>query len=341
MRFISGLKNLSKKTLLLVIVILFIISWLLFTIGFDLFNNNEFSRYFLIFLLILASFTLILFIISFIKKIEEMKFTVIIIALILTVPITIVFLLYGRVLNYVYLIFLYANTIITAFFAFKFCIDTSISLDNYLYDKHKSRKITRPIELIGFFLLSWWVVSLIIRFVLSSPQPGVQNVSRSFFNLFIIGIILIGVVLIRLLFKKKLAAYITFFNLLTIFYVLYMVLDLWAEFIFFDTSGYDIFSFCIDLLLFIYIIGSIYDRVEYIKEKLKIFKVDTIALFVILLKLFVQIVKIIQALYLPYYPAYIIQQIIVQVQVLWICFVIIIFIFGIYMIVSHKEGKTS
>ena len=126
---------------------------------------------------------------------------------------------------------------------------------------------------------------------------------------------------------------------ISFFYVLYLFVDLLAEFIFYDSSGYDLFAFCIDLLLFIYIIGSIYDRVDYILEKLKIFRVDTIALFIILMKLLVQIIKIWQELWLPYIPAIVLQQIFSQAQLLWLFFAAFTILVGIYTIFKHKEGK--
>ncbi|MBY8984171.1 MAG: hypothetical protein KGD65_03810, partial [Candidatus Lokiarchaeota archaeon] len=119
---------------------------------------------------------------------------------------------------------------------------------------------------------------------------------------------------------------------LTTLYVLYLVIDLWASFLFSGSTGYSIFSFFMDLLIFIYIIGSIFDRVDYIKEKIKIFRAGTIALFVILMKLVVQINKIFQPLPL---------QLFFQVQVLLYFFIIFTLFVGLYTIFAHKEGKKS
>ncbi|MFX1304376.1 MAG: hypothetical protein ACFE9X_13555 [Promethearchaeota archaeon] len=334
MRFISGLKSLSKKTILLIIIILFVVSWFFFVFGFDVFSNITFSRYFLYFLAILAGFTFMLFIISFFRPLEKMGIVLIVTAAVLTLPIMWVFsLIIGFSIFFSFSIL--ANAIITAFFAFKFCMDTSIKVDDFFYKKESSRIFTRIIEFVTFFLLSLLFTLLLIRFF------GFKNISNAFFNLFLIGLILIGIVLIRIIFTKKLAAYITLFNLMTSFYLLYLVIDLLSEFIFFDDSGYDIFAFCIDLALFVYIIGSIYDRVDYIQEKLKIFRVDTIALFVILMKLLVQIMGIFQELYIPYFPLAVLQRIIIEVQILWFFFVIFTLIVGIYTIFKHKEGKSS
>jgi hypothetical protein len=301
---------------------------------FDIFKFYTFSGYFFYFLGVLAGFTFILFIISFIRPIEKIGIIIILIAVVLTIPVIWIFSwIIGFNIFFVFSFF--ANAIITAFFAFKFCMDTSTKVDNYLYKKKRSRIFTRIIEFVIFALLNWLLTSLLVRFF------GFPNIARAFFNLFLIGLILIGIVLIRLILTKKLAAYISFFNILTSFYVIYLIVDLLAEFIFYDSSGYDILSFCIDFLLFIYIIGSIYDRVDYIQEKLKIFRVDTIALFIILMKLLVQITKIMQELWLPYIPAIILQQIITQVQWLWIFFALFTLIVGIYTIFKHKEGKDS
>lgn len=334
MRFISGLKNLSRKTLLLIIVIIFVIFWFLFTFGIDVFTNLEFSRYFIFFLGVLAGFTFILFILSFFIVIEKMGIVIIIIAVILTIPVIILF---TRII-FLFAVFCYiANIVITAFFAYKVCMDSSIKVDNYLYNKKNSRVYTRIVEFVIFFLLSWWFISLTIRFFASFANPHLQNVARIFFFLFIIDLALLIITLLRVIFTKKLSAYISLFNMLTFFYVLYIIIGLWAGFIFPDTSGYDLLSFFVDLLIFIYILGSIYDRIDYIKEKLKIFRVDTIALFLILMKLIVQIIDIL----LEFTTIDIIPNLVLEAQILWILFAIFTIIIGIYTIIKHKEGKSS
>jgi hypothetical protein len=167
---------------------------------------------------------------------------------------------------------------------------------------------------------------------------GSNNIANVFFYLFLIGLIIIVIASIRIIFTKKFAAYISLFNLLTFFYVIYLVIDFLAEFIFLDSSGYDLFAFFIDLLLFIYIIGSIYERIGYIQEKLKIFRADTIALFIILTKLGIQIIKIFEELYLSIAPAIILRRIVGQVQILWIIFAAFTLIIGLYTVFTHKEG---
>ena len=80
--------------------------------------------------------------------------------------------------------------------------------------------------------------------------------------------------------------------LLAFFYTVYRVFDIYATLILSDENAYKITSFVIDLIIFLYIIGSIFDRVDYLKEKLRVIRADTIALFVILIKLIVQVLKI-------------------------------------------------
>ena len=85
MRFISGLKSLSKKSILLFIVILFIISWILFI--FAIVSNIAFSIIMLYFLGALAGFTFLLLIFSIIIPIDKMGIATIIISAVLTLPI--------------------------------------------------------------------------------------------------------------------------------------------------------------------------------------------------------------------------------------------------------------
>ena len=334
MRFISGLKHLSKKSILLFIVILFIISWFLFIFAIII-SNITFIIIIFYFLGALAAFTFLLLIFSIFIPIDKMGLATIIISVVLTLPIMWIF---SGIIRLFYLFCFFANQLIIAFFAFKFSMDTSTGIDNFLYKKKGSRKFTRILEFILFLLLYLWLLFLIVRFFNSSSTPGIQNLANLFVFLLWINLILMVFVILRLIFTKKLAAYIPIFYVLTFLYVLYLVIDLWAIFIFSGSSSYSIFSFFIDLLLFVYIIGSIFDRVDYIKEKIKIFRAGTIALFVILMKLVVQVSKILQPLLTPLELAI---QLIFQVQVLIYFFVIFTLFVGLYTIFAHKEGKKS
>jgi len=335
MRFISGLKNLSKKSILLVIIILFIVSWFLFIFAFYVVSNTVILIVILYFIGSLAVFTFILFIISIFIPIDKMGIVTVIISVVLTLPIM---WLFSGIINLFYLFCFYANLVITPFFAYKFSMDTSTGIDNYLYKKKGSRKFTRILEFILFLLLYLWLLFLIIRFFRISSNPSVQNSANVFVILLWINLILIVFVLLRLIFTKKLAAFIPFFYVLTSLYVFYLVIDFWAAIIFYLNPSYSIFSFFIDLLLFIYIVGSIFDRVDYIKEKIKIFRAGTLALFVILMKLVVQVYKILQP-FVP--PLQLILQVIFQLQFLLYFFIFITLFVGLYTIFAHKEGKKS
>ncbi|MDX1798860.1 MAG: hypothetical protein R3255_09450, partial [Candidatus Lokiarchaeia archaeon] len=76
-------------------------------------------------------------------------------------------------------------------------------------------------------------------------------------------------------------------------------------------------------------------------EKIKIFRGDTIALFLILAKLIVQIMKIWQAVITPLLPGKIIDQNITLNQIVWIFLALFTLIIGIYTIFKHKEGSSS
>jgi len=89
------------------------------------------------------------------------------------------------------------------------------------------------------------------------------------------------------------------------------------------------------LLMFMYIIGSIFDRIDYLKEKLPIFRADTLALFVILMKIIVKIIEInIQQnpVTLPDFELF-------QTITILIYFSFFALIFGLYSIIFHKDGK--
>ena len=87
--------------------------------------------------------------------------------------------------------------------------------------------------------------------------------------------------------------------------------------------------------MFIYIVGSIFARVDYIKDKIKIFRVDTIALFVILMKMAVKLSEVMLDLTAPADLA--IQA--GQAILVLVYFGFFALIFGIYSIITHKDGK--
>jgi len=212
-------------------------------------------------------------------------------------------------------------------------MDSAINIDNYLSKKEKYRKVLRVFEFIFFTFLN--IVSFLFtlnlfRRALRLP-PLVELVFRVIFWLNII--FLMGIV-IRLIITKKFAAYFALFLLLVFLYMLYRVVDFYAEIIFANSSGYDLFTYILDLILFIYIIGSIFDRVDFLKEKLKYLRVDTIALFVIIMKLVVQGFEILSSINGAATPAQTRDELGIM-----ILFIIFTLSFGIYKLVKHSAER--
>ncbi|MFX1278662.1 MAG: hypothetical protein ACFFA3_04545 [Promethearchaeota archaeon] len=336
MSFITGLKIFFKKPIYILILGLFIISWVLILFGYTIFTIRGYYQFLFFFIGILAGFTLFLLIATFFKPIDSMRVTLIIIIFLISIPIILIFKGFFR---YLIIPFLIINQLLTGFFAFKLCMDSSTKIDDFFYIHEKSRIFTRILEFIifGFIALSIFIITwnLMRRFT-----PGLALRSANIFRIiFWINIILVIIVLIRALITKKFAAYITIFFLLTYFYILYIIIDLIANKIFPDTLSFAWYFFIIDLILFIYIIGSIFDKIEYLEQKFKIFKAETLSLFIILTKLLTQFFKII-----PDIPGviasndYLEIQLGMQLFLLWM-FIIFILIFGIQSVVVHKEGR--
>ncbi|MFX1275867.1 MAG: hypothetical protein ACFFAT_12550, partial [Promethearchaeota archaeon] len=128
MRFISGLKQLFKKPLLTIILLLFILSWFLVILSITLFPNDFFKSFVLVFSGIFAGFIFVLMIFSIFKPIDNMGVITIIIAILLTIPVLIIFT--GIVFLFYFFCF-FANLFLIALFAYKWCMDNSIKLDNY------------------------------------------------------------------------------------------------------------------------------------------------------------------------------------------------------------------
>jgi hypothetical protein len=100
-------------------------------------------------------------------------------------------------------------------------------------------------------------------------------------------------------------------------------------------SGYPMYaiaSFIIDILLFLYILGVVYDRVDYIQAKLRLFKVDTIALFLITMKTYAQVSK-------TFATTIDLEVQVFQATWLFLIFMFFNLIFGIHSIFAHKYKK--
>jgi len=332
MGFISGLKGVFKKRIYIFIIFGFILTWVLILTNSYL--KNELLRSFIIvfgggFLF----FNVILFCVSFFKKLDDLNKWFLIICFIIAIVLNVFFsnTIFNPTSNFYLLILLNANLFFTSFFAFKLCMDSA----NYLYKNKRSRILIRLVEFCVFGFLVWWFFRTTIAFFSNTPSDLFTYVIRILQIMFWVNIVLMVVVLFRLIITKKLSAFITLFFLLTLFYTLYILFDLLFGIFFSAESGnliYVITSFIIDISLFLYILGVVYDRVDYIQDKLKIFKVDTIALFLIIMKSYAQVSKTF---------AITIDQDVQIFQATWLFIIFMFFnlIFGIHSIFAHKYGK--
>ena len=336
MGFISGLKGVFKKSIYIFIIFSFILIWVLILTNSYL--KNELLRSFIIifgggFLF----FNVILFCVSFFKKLDDLNKWFLIICFIIAIVLN-VFLsdtIFNPTSTFYLLILLNANLFFTTFFAFKLCMDSATKVDDYLYKNKRSRIVIRLVEFSIFGFLVWWFFRITIVFFSHTPSDLFTYVIRILQIMFWVNIVLVVVVLFRLIITKKLSAFITLFFLLTLFYTLYILFDLLFGIFFSAESGapiYVVTSFIIDISLFLYILGVVYDRVDYIQAKLKLFKVDTIALFLITMKSYAQVSK-------TFTITISVEVQIFQATWLFIIFMFFNLIFGIHSIFAHKYGK--
>ncbi|MHA1458987.1 MAG: hypothetical protein ACTSQR_04905 [Promethearchaeota archaeon] len=336
MKFITGLKGVFKKPLYVFLISAFTLTWILI-IANSYFSNVILGLTVLLFGGSLLYFALILFVISLIKSLDQLNkllfFIIYVIAIFLTFILnqTVFF-----VISELYFIIpLTINQFFTAFFAFKICMDSSTKVDDYLYKKEKSRIITRLLEFFAFFLLNWWFTIITLRFFSNTSILLFVIVFRMLQVMFWINVGLMVIVVLRFIITKKFSAYISLFFLLTLFYALYILIDYLYGAYFSSGSGgpiYVLISFVVDWFLFLYILGTIYSRVDYIQTKLKFLKVDTIALFLIIMKIYVQVSKIV--------PKIVAEEMqILQAGGLFAIFVFFNLLFGIHSILAHKQKK--
>ena len=332
MSFITGLKELFRKPFYTFIIASFMLVWLLILL-------LNFALWPFLFAITatfgggLLFFEIIFILISLFQPIEKVKWFIS--AIIFVISIVIAAFLWGTIFfptsDIFFIIMLNANLFFTAFFGFKLCMDSATKVDNYVYKGKKSRISLRIVAFISFGILDWWVLHITVKFL-----TPLQQAAGSILRIIIwIDLILMGIVVIRLLITKEFAAYITLFFLLTTFYMLYLIFDfIYGRF--FNSESTDIFymigSFFMDVVLLLYILGTVYDRIEYIKKKLKIFKVDTIALFLITMKLYVQISKLISRVTSEEY-------VILQQWGIFIIFLFFTFLFGMHSIFTHIYKK--
>ncbi|MEJ2294081.1 MAG: hypothetical protein P8Y23_04875 [Candidatus Lokiarchaeota archaeon] len=336
MSFISGLKGIFKRPIYLIIVFSFIAIWIGLLLEREMIHNLFLSNILIFFGALLIGFNIILFIFSFFKPLDKIRKTYFIIALLLALLIAIFFResIFMPTFTLFYLISINVNLFFTAFFAFKVCMDSSTKVDDYLYDKKKMSKFLRILE----FLLFGMVYLLLGIFLLNFFTRTITPFTRVAFNILRIilwtNLLLIVIVILRLIIKRKFAAFITLFFLLAFFYVIYIIFDFLFGKLYGTESStlplYVIGSFILDLILFFYIIGSIYDKVGFLKDKLKLFKADTIAIFLIIMKLYVQVSKIFDR-------ADINNFLLFQESGLFIIFIFFTILFGIYYLFTHKH----
>ena len=336
MKFISGLKGVFKKPLYVFIISVFTLTWLLIIV------NSYYSSVILgLSVLLLGGsllyFAMILFLISFIKPINKLKIWFVFIIYLLSVLSTfilnrMVFIITSELF---FIIPLTINQFFTAYFAFKICMDSSTRVDDYLYKKKKSRIVTRLIEFCVFLLINLWVSRITLIFFSNTSTLLLLIVFRMLQVMFWVNMGLMVIVVIRLIITKKFSAYISLFFLLTLFYALYILIDYLYGAYFNSGSGDPIFvliSFFVDWFLFLYILGTVYSKIDFIQSKLKFFNVDTIALFLIIMKIYVQVSKIV--------PKFVAEEMqILQAGGLFAIFVFFNLLFGLYSILTHKQKK--
>ncbi|TXT62631.1 MAG: membrane protein of unknown function [Promethearchaeota archaeon] len=330
MGFLSGLKRLFSKWIYALVVLSFIVSWFLILFGSTFIPFEQYNRIVVIFIEILFGFCFVLFVFSFFKPIDDLPLYLIILAFLIGLPLILIFL---NIFSLFFLFCVVANQILTAFFAFKVCMDTAIKSDTYLYEKEPLRIPGRIIEFILFGGLNWWLLRITGTYF-NKFSGGNSDLLFLFRLISWIDLILLGIVLLRLLLIQKFAAYISLFLLLSFFYTFYRIFDIFATIIIPDSATYKISSFFIDLLIFLYIIGAIFDRIDYLKEKLRIIRADTIAFFIILMKLIVQVSKI-----FPNIPGVEVPPDIRQDIAILLIFIFFTLLIGIYTIFRHKMGN--
>lgn len=336
MKFITGLKGLFKTPVYVFIVIAFTFIWILILVN-SFYSSIILGLVVLLFGGSLLYFAILLFLISFIKAISELKKWVFFVIYAITFFLTFILnrLVFFVTSELLFIILLTINQFFTAFFAFKFCMDFSTKVDDYLYEKEKSRILTRLMEFFIFFLLNLWFSLIILKFFSNTPTPLFLVVIRLLQILFWVNVSLMIIVILRLISTKKFSAFISLFFLLSLFYTLYILIDYLYGAFFSSTSVnpiYMLISFVVDWSLFLYILGTVYSRAGYIQTKLKILKLDTIALFLIIMKIYVQVSKIV-----PKIVAVDMQ--ILQAGGLFVIFVFFNLLFGIHSILTHKYEK--
>ena len=341
MRFASGLKEIYKTPIYAFLITLFLVIWIFVRIGLPFIRpyqlRTDIAAYTIWIGYVFMLFLIILFVISFFRPVRGLHFGYLILAFIASVIIAfprfpLYDFIFTPIFDFFFIFSLYANIIVTAFFAFRFCMDTATKFDDFFYRKEKSRKVTRTISFILFGVILGFL-SFFARWIFGSSFNFVFQI------IFWINGILLIMVIIRAIVVKKFAAYVSFFFLLTFFYLIYIIFKIIEAFVSEPGAGGAstllslIIFFVVDFLLFIYIIGSLYDRIDYIKEKIKVFRAETIALFIIIMKIFVELYYL--GLSTTGLPAP--EDIYLEIG-LFIVFAFFTLLFGMHSIFKHESG---
>ena len=308
--FYSGLKGLLKRPFYLFLILSFILVWILILTYYQ-FTSLSLFLIIIIFGGGLLFFELISLVISLFKPIKDIKFYTWLLIFILSL----------------FLAFFLANTVFfpTSDIAFVIMLNVNMVFTAFF------------ISFIIFGFLNLWMLRITWGFFDRFLTPFQHAIGLILRIMFWVNLILMGFVLIRLIITRKFAAYITLFFLLTAFYTLYLFFDLiFGHFFSNEASNpyYLIISFIVDIAIFLYILGIVYDRIGYLKEKLKLFSIDTLAIFLITMKLYVQIAKIVDRTAAEDY-------LILQEWGIFITFMLFTLIFGIHSIFSHKFKKSK
>jgi hypothetical protein len=159
--FYAGLKGLLKRPFYLFLVLSFILIWILILTFFQFTNP-------ILFLIIITFgggflfFELISLVISLFKPIEEIEWYIwgSIFILSLFLALFLANTVFFPTSDIAFVIMLNVNMVFTAFFAFKFCIDSATKVDDYLYGGKRSRIVLRVISFIIFGFLNLWVLRI-------------------------------------------------------------------------------------------------------------------------------------------------------------------------------------
>jgi hypothetical protein len=336
MSFISGLKDLFKKPRYVIVVFTFIILWILILLGRTQITNQLYRVIIVEIIQVFIGAMIFLLFASFFRPIDKINWKIILLILVLVLLFH--FFILRRYFSFLVSIFfnfsLIANIAITAFFAFKLWLDLSTNLDEYLIKKPHN-KITRSLEFLIFGILAWIVLFFSRRFLMG--QLPNDDFVLILFIIQWVNIILIAFVLVRLIFLQKFSAFITLFLALASAFFIYLVFDLISGDLFTDNRGFLFLSFIVDVFLFIFILGSLFDKIEYLNEKLKILRSDTIALFFIAMKAIVQLTYLLKIIPgIPYQFSTFEQELF-----LLLTYIGFILLFGLYSIFAYDTNKKS